>query len=347
VNVRRIREFFSVTVWKVAISMVFLLGVLGLSRMFNYSAKMQNNDDLYQKYFNDNYKIFAINIPDDINFASEPVPIQDFEVRERIDREFLVNTYWQSSTLLLAKRSNRWFPVITPILKKNGIPEDFKYLAVIESGFTHGVSSKGAAGFWQFIPSTAIANGLVVEEEIDERYHVEKSTEAACKYFNQLYAKFHNWTLVAAAFNLGENGIERQLIRQNVSSYYDLLLNEETGRYVFRILAIKEILSNPRRYGFIFRKKDLYPPIKTQHIQVDSTIKNLPAFAETLGFNYKILKYFNPWLRSDELNNREKRVYILTIPHESIKDYDALLRMADAEMGPSSIPTITLDSLQN
>jgi len=342
---KKIKSFFSVTSWKVAISLFFLLGVLGLSRLFNYSAKLQSNDDLYQKYFNDNYKIFAVNIPEDLNFAGEPVPIQDFEVRERIDREFLVNTYWQSSTLLLAKRSNRWFPVISPILKRNGIPEDFKYLAVIESGFTLGVSSKGAAGFWQFIPSTAKANGLIVEDDIDERYHVEKSTEAACKYFKTLYSKFNNWTLVAAAYNLGENGVERQMIRQNAKSYYDLLLNEETGRYVFRILAIKEILSNPRRYGFVFRKKDLYPPIRTRTVKVDSSITSLPAFAESFGFKYKILKYFNPWLRSDELKNLDKVVYSITIPHESITDYDALLRMADAEMGPTSIPTTNTDSL--
>jgi membrane-bound lytic murein transglycosylase D len=342
---KKIKSFFSVTTWKVAISLFFLLGVLGLSRLFNYSAKLRTNDDLYQKYFNDSYKIFAVSVPEDLNFAGEPVPLQDFEVRERIDREFLVNTYWQSSTLLLAKRSNRWFPVISPILKKNGIPEDFKFLALVESGFALGVSSKGAAGFWQFIPSTAEANGLIVNDNIDERYHVIKSTEAACRYFKTLYSKFNNWTLVAASYNLGENGLERQLIRQNVSSYYDLLLNEETGRYVFRILAIKEILNNPRRYGFIFRKKDLYPPIRTKTIQIDTSITNLPAFAESFGFKYKILKYFNPWLRSDGLINTDKKVFNITIPHESITNYDALLRLADDEMGPASIPSTHIDSL--
>ena len=150
--------------------------MLGIVRIFNFSAKLQTNDDLYQKYFTDSYKVFAVNIPADLNFAGEQVPLQDFEVRERIDREFLVNTYWQSQTLLLAKRSNRWFPVITPILKRNGIPEDFKYLAVVESGFMHGVSGKGAAGFWQFIPTTAQAYGLTINDDIDERYHEEKST---------------------------------------------------------------------------------------------------------------------------------------------------------------------------
>lgn len=316
-----------------------------MSRLFNYSAKIKTNDDLYQKYFNDNYKIFAVNVPDDLNFAGERVPLQDFEVRERIDREFLVNTYWQSSTLLLAKRSNRWFPVITPILKRNNIPEDFKYLAVVESGFLHGVSPKGAAGYWQFIPSTAKAYGLRVDDDIDERYHVEKSTEAACKYLNDSYKQLGSWTLVAAAFNMGISGVQKQLIRQQVSSYYDLLLNEETARYVFRILAMKEILSNPRRYGFVFRKKDLYPSIQTTKVKIDTTIKSLPSFAESHGLNYKLLKYFNPWIRTDELKVGANESFTLSLPHESVKDYELLLRMADAEMGEPAIPSTETDSL--
>lgn len=316
-----------------------------MSRLFNYSAKIKTNDDLYQKYFNDNYKIFAVNVPDDLNFAGELVPLQDFEVRERIDREFLVNTYWQSSTLLLAKRSNRWFPVITPILKRNNIPEDFKYLAVVESGFLHGVSPKGAAGYWQFIPSTAKAYGLRVDDDIDERYHVEKSTEAACKYLNDSYKQLGSWTLVAAAFNMGISGVQKQLIRQQVTSYYDLLLNEETARYVFRILAMKEILSNPRRYGFVFRKKDLYPSIQTTKVKIDTTIKSLPSFAESQGLNYKLLKYFNPWIRTDELKVGANESFTLSLPHESVKDYELLLRMADAEMGEPAIPSTETDSL--
>lgn len=335
------------TLWKVVVSLVFLFGLLGLNRLFNYSAKIESNDDLYQKYFNDNYKIFAINIPDNLNFASEQVPIQDFEVRERIDREFLVNTYWQSSTLLLAKRSNRWFPIISPILKKNGIPEDFKYLAVVESGFLHGVSPKGAAGYWQFIPSTAKEYNLRVDDEIDERYHVEKSTEAACQFFNESYKQLNNWTLVAASFNMGVNGVKRQLIRQEVKSYYDLLLNEETARYVFRILAMKEILEDPRRYGFVFRKKDLYPPIPVEKIKVDTSINSLPIFAESLGLNYKLLKYFNPWIRTDNLKVKSSESFVLTIPSKEVKDYDLLMRMANAEMVETAIPTTDSDSLKN
>lgn len=332
--------------WKILISLVFLFSLLGINRLFNYSARIETNDDLYQKYFNDNYKIFAVNIPADLNFAGEPVPLQDFEVRERIDREFLVNTYWQSSTLLLAKRANRWFPIITPILKRNGIPEDFKYLAVVESGFLHGVSSRGAAGYWQFIPGTAEAYGLRVDDAIDERYHVEKSTEAACKFFKEAYKNLQNWTLVAAAYNMGLTGVQRQLTRQQVKSYYDLLLNDETARYVFRVLAMKEILGNPRQYGFVFRKKDLYPQIPVKKVEVDTSIKNLPAYAEQLGLNYKLLKYFNPWIRTDELILKSGEKFILSIPDESVKDYNLLMRMADAEMPSSGIPYTESDSLR-
>lgn len=337
----RFKQIFSripQTWWKVAVSLSFLLGTLGIVRLFNFSARVQTNDDLYQKYFTDSYKVFSVNIPNDLNFAGEPVPLQDFEVRERIDREFLVNTYWQSQTLLLAKRANRWFPVITPILKRNGIPDDFKYLAVVESGFMHGVSSKGAAGYWQFIPSTAQAYGLTINEEIDERYHVEKSTEAACKLFNEAHDALGNWTLAAASFNIGLNGIQRQLIRQKANNYYDLLLNEETARYVFRVLAIKEILSNPRRYGFIYRKKDLYPPIPSQTIQIDSSITDLALFAEQQGINYKLLKYFNPWLRSETLSNPDHIKYKIKMPHPSVKNYDALMKMAEVELATPAVP---------
>lgn len=344
-NLKKIIQKVPGTVWKVMISMTFLFGTLGIVRLFNYSANSETNDDLYQKYFTNSYKVFSVNIPSDLNFAGEPVPLQDFEVRERIDREFLVNTYWQSQTLLLAKRANRWFPVITPILKRNGIPDDFKYLAVVESGFTHNVSGRGAAGFWQFIPSTAQAFGLVVNDEIDERYHVEKSTEAACQLLKEAHKTLGNWTLAAASFNIGINGLQRQLERQKASSYYDLVLNEETSRYVFRVLAMKEILGNPRRYGFIYRKKDLYPPLPSQNITVDTSITNLASFAEQVGINYKLLKYFNPWLRSDVLNNPDGKKYSIKIPHSSVKNYDALMKMAELEMSNPAIPVS--DSLGN
>jgi membrane-bound lytic murein transglycosylase D len=342
VNFKSLVNKLSSRSWKAFISMSFLLVFIGIIRLFTFSAKQEINDELYKKYFADNYKIFAVNIPADLNFAGEQVPLQDFEVRERIDREFLINTYWQSQTLLLIKRANRWLPLISSILKQHSIPEDFKYLAIVESGFAHGVSSKGAAGFWQFIPSTAQAYGLTINEEIDERYHVEKSTEAACKLFKDCYKSLGNWTLVAASFNIGLNGLQRQMNKQKATSYYDLLLNEETARYIFRVLAIKEIIKNPRQYGFIIRKKDLYPPILSQTIQVDSSITDMALFAEKAGINYKLLKYFNPWLRSDVLNNTEGKSYRVKIPHPSVKNYDELMRLAESE---TASPIMVSDSL--
>lgn len=316
--------------FKAIASLLLLLVVLGILRLFTFSGKVGSEDDLYQKYFKDHYRIYAVNIPHDLNFCGEAAPVEDFEVRERLDREFLVNTYWQSQTLLLIKRSNRWLPTISRILKKNGIPDDFKYLAVVESGFQLNVSPKGAAGFWQFIPSTAEAYGLVINDEIDERYHFEKATEAACKFFKESYKTFGNWTLVAASFNLGVTGMQKQLERQKVNSYYDLLLNEETGRYVFRVLAMKEILSNPDRYGFVLRKKDLYPSLPGKIMVVDTGITSLPAFAQSLGTNYKMLKYYNPWLKTDKLSNPEKRKYSLLIPSENAQNYKALVKEAEA-----------------
>ncbi len=319
------------TLWKVIFSLSFLLISLGIIRLFSFSSEFNTNDSLYNKYFNDNYKIFAVNIPDNLNFAGESVPIQDFEVRERIDREFLVNTYWQSQSLLLIKRANRWMPLIEPILKRNGIPSDFKFLAVAESGFLHGVSSKGAAGFWQFIPGTAEAYGLTINEEIDERYHIEKSTEAACKFFKESYSNFKNWTLVAASYNLGITGISKQLQKQKVNNYYDLLLNEETSRYIFRVLALKQILQFPKDYGFNLRKKDLYAPLPFKTIEVDSTINDLSLFSASNGINYKLLKYFNPWLRTDKLTNSDRKKFLIKIPHPSVKNYDDLLKTIEKE----------------
>ncbi len=316
--------------FKALISLSLLLVALGLIRLFTFSGKVGSDDDLYQKYFKDHYRIYAVNIPHDLNFSGEPAPVEDFEVRERLDREFLINTYWQSQTLLLIKRANRWLPSISRILKKHGIPDDFKYLAVVESGFQLNVSPKGAAGFWQFIPSTAQAYGLTITEEIDERYHFEKSTEAACKFFKESYKTFGNWTLVAASFNLGITGIQKQLERQKVNSYYDLLLNEETGRYLFRVLAMKEILSNPAQYGFILRKKDLYPALPGKVMVIDSTINSLPDFAQKLGTNYKLLRFYNPWLKGDKLSNPENKRFSILVPSENAKNYKALVKEAEA-----------------
>ncbi|MFT6796140.1 MAG: membrane-bound lytic murein transglycosylase D, partial [Maribacter sp.] len=211
------------------------------------------NDSIEKNVANE-YRISSIDIPEDLNFAGEAVPQQDPEIMERVDREFLVNTYWQSNALLLMKRANKYFPVIEPILAKNGIPDDFKYLAVAESGLTNVVSPAGATGFWQIMQETGREYGLEVNSNVDERYHLEKSTEVACKYLNRWKEKYGSWTLTAAAYNAGPGGINKYMRIQQVDDYYDLLLGQETGRYVFRIMAIKAILSNPEKYGFHLEK---------------------------------------------------------------------------------------------
>jgi hypothetical protein len=304
------------------ISFIFVLVAVIALKFFSDTYLDRIADRKYEDYFNSNYKVFSIRIPKDINFAGEPTPIKDFSVRESMERELVVNTYWQSQTLLLYKRANRWFPVIEPILKRYKIPEDFKYIALIESQLTNVVSPRGATGFWQIVESTGKEYGLEITDEVDERYNIEKSTEAACKYFKEAYKQFNNWTLTAASYNIGKTGLQLQLNRQRETSYYNLLLNEETARYVYRILAIKEIISRPKIYGFILRKKDLYPPIPTKKIVVDTTIHNLVNFSLDQGVSYKYLKLFNPWLRTGSLNNDQRKKYIIELPKSGDEIYD-------------------------
>lgn len=258
--------------------------------------------------------VYTAEMPQQLNFAGEAVPLDIFYVKEGLDRELTVNTYFHSSTILLLKRANRWFPVIEPILAENNIPEDFKYLAMIESGLDNASSPAGAEGFWQFLKHTAREYGLEVNSGIDERYNVEKSTKAACDYLNESYEKYGNWTLVAAAYNAGNRRISEELDKQEVNSYYDLFLNEETSRYVYRILAIKTIMNQPDQYGFHLQDSDLYPPIPTTTVTVNHTVRDLVQFAADHQINYKTLKYFNPWLLKDYLPDRSRRIYLLKIP---------------------------------
>ncbi len=262
----------------------------------------------------DNYEIKAVKIPNNISFAQERVPIEKQDVLERMDRELLVNTYWQSNALLYIKRAHKYFPIIEPILKKNGIPDDFKYLALIESGLTNATSPSGAKGFWQIMKTTAREHGLEVNANVDERFNLEKATQVACDYLNDAHKKFGNWTLVAASYNAGRSGILKQLDRQQVNDYYDLLLGEETSRYVFRIIAAKEILSHPKKYGFIFDNSDLYIHKPTYTVKVDSVITNVASFAKHYGMNYKEFKILNPWLRENKLNNSTKKMYEIKLP---------------------------------
>jgi hypothetical protein len=252
-------------------------------------------------------------LPDKISLAGEIVPLNDFEVRERLEREILVNTFWQSQTILLLKKSKRWFPEIERILKQEGVPDDFKYLALAESGLSNVVSPSNAAGFWQFLPSTAKQYGLIVNAEVDERYHLEKATIAACKYLKEAYAKFGSWSLVAASYNMGIDGLQKQMATQKQKNYFNLLLNDETARYIFRILALKEIGGNPAKYGFKLENTDFYKPLKSKTLLVDSSITDIAQFAINQKINYKQIKLLNPWLRQNTLPNKTKEKYEIKI----------------------------------
>lgn len=282
--------------------------------VFTQSTRDTEEDKQYVQAFNQEYGVYAVPIPADVNFAGEKPTLEDPEVYERLDREIHVNTYWQSNSLLMFKRANRYFPVIESILKENGVPDDFKYLALIESGFQNIISPAGAVGFWQIMKGTGQDYGLEINAEVDERYHLEKSTEAACKYLLDAKKKFGSWTLAAASYNMGMNGLEKQMERQKATNYYDLLLNAETARYVFRLLALKSIMENPKTYGFHFREKDLYEPLETRVLVIDSTVSHFADFAKNQGISYKTLKYYNPWLRQNYLNNQRKKSYEILIP---------------------------------
>ena len=262
----------------------------------------------------DTYTIKALKIPDELTFAGEKVPTELYDIKERMDRELLVNTYWQSNGLLLIKRAHKYFPIIEPMLKKYGIPDDFKYLAVAESGLENNSSSAGAAGFWHFLKSSAKEYGLEVNQNVDERYNLEKATKVAADYLKKSKKRFGTWTLAAAAYNAGNARIARNLKKQQVTDYFDLLLNNETSRYVLRIVALKEVLSYPKKYGFEFDKEDLYTYPETRTVKVDTVITNIASFAKGFNINYKELKLHNAWLRENKLNNKSRKSYKITIP---------------------------------
>lgn len=305
---------------KNTIKILGLIAIVLVSSLLIFSAEKKIDKTTSEidsdKNTSETYQIKALKIPAGLNFAGEHVPIEKEDIKERIDRELLVNTYWQSNGLLLFKRTHKYFPIIEPILEKNKIPNDFKYLAVIESGLQNVTSPAGAKGFWQIMKSTGRESGLEINGNIDERYHLEKSTQVACNYINKAKKRFGSWTLAAAAYNGGMSGISRKLNAQMVDNYYDLLLTEETKRYVPRMVAMKEILNNPTKYGFIFDKEDLYNLETTKTVKVDTVITDIARFSKDLGINYKTLKMHNPWLRENKLNNASKRMYEIKIPLE-------------------------------
>jgi membrane-bound lytic murein transglycosylase D len=284
-----------------------ILALVAVSGLLIYGTTYESKNKIEKTVVSSYFPVNA-------DFAGENTPLEISDVSERLDRELIVNINWHSSTILTIKRANRAFPIIESILKKNGVPDDFKYLAVIESGLVNAVSPAGARGVWQFMPETAKERGMEVNDIVDERYNLEKSTQAACSYFLSAKEKFGSWTLAAASYNVGMAGLNRQMERQKAANYYDLLLTEETSRYVFRILALKEILKNPKKFGFSLGKKELYKNLPTKKIEVDSSIADLADFAKAQGINYKILKIHNPWLRDKKLDNTDGKKYTIVLP---------------------------------
>lgn len=256
----------------------------------------------------------ALEVPSKMSFAGEEVPLHIPDVYERFDRELHINSYMHNSTIFIMKRAGRWLPQIEKILKANGIPDDFKYQAAIESALLNDISPRGAVGFWQIMEPAGKELGLEIRDEVDERYDPLKATEAACKYLRKAYNKFGSWTLAAASYDRGMAGLDRALQNQKVKSYYDLFLNDETARYVFRLLAMKEIMEHPQKYGFDIGEKYRYKEEPVRFIEVDQTVKDLIDFSIAQGTSYKILKRYNPWLRDEKLTVKKNRVYKIALP---------------------------------
>ena len=253
-------------------------------------------------------------LPAQVNFCGQPIDLSRYDRREGLDRELCSFTYLHATTMLLFKRANRFFPIIEPILKRNGVPDDFKYLAVIESHLDPKASSVvRATGMWQFMEATGRQYGLAITATVDERSHVEKSTVAACKYLKEAYAKYGSWMNVAASYNAGMGRISGEQSRQDVDDAMDMWLVEETLRYPYRILAVKLIFESPYQYGFVINPQMLYKPIRTRDVPVKSDIADLSAFARSQGVTYADLKRFNPWLRDRKLITGGK-TFVIQIP---------------------------------
>ncbi len=301
--------------------LILLFGIVGKYLIFAKTTNETKDDKEYKEKFVKDYKIYAVPLPKEISFAGEKVPIEYYDVFESLDKEFLVTTYWQSRALLFIKRAHKFFPIIEKILRDNEVPEDFKYLALAESGLTNVTSPAGANGYWQFLEPTAKKYGLRINQYVDERLNIEKSTEAACKYLKDAYNMFGSWTMAAASYNVGMGNLKKITENQGQTSYYDLQLNKETARYVYRILAIKYILENPQKFGFHFRKKDLYSFPKYKVVHIDSSISDLSDFANKMGTNLKLLKDLNPWLISNKLMVADSLGYDIKIPLSRVRDF--------------------------
>lgn len=258
-------------------------------------------------------------LPEEISFAGEAVPLKYFDVRESLQREMTVITYWHSSLLLILQNDNRYGKEIKNILKQEGIPEDFYYLCIAESGLQPVSSPAGACGYWQFLSSTAKEYGLIVDSEVDERYNIEKSTRAAAAYFRKAYAELGSWTLAAASYNIGLSNVKYRKTIQHQNNYYDMQFPEETGRYLFRALAFKTIMSDPQKYGYKVEKEQLYPELHYSEVKVNTPVENWSAFAARYNTNFKLLKMYNQWIRANYLTNKYRKTFVVRIPKEGTR----------------------------
>ena len=290
-----------------------LIGALGIALAYVGLRSAQSNETPHPIEVRPS-TVKPFELPEQLNFSGESLPLNMMEVKEKLDREILVNTYWQSNNLLMLTRISKYFPIIEPILSRNSIPNDFKYLAVIESGLQNVVSPAGAAGYWQIMKSTGRENGLEINNEIDERYHIEKSTQVACDYLNEAYERFGNWTLAAASYNMGMAGTSRRLAEQGVESYYDLLLNAETSRYVYRIAAVKHIHENLEEFGYVYHQDQGYSFPEMDTISVNTKVTDWISWAKAQGITYNTLRVYNPWIQSQQLSNSTNKAYHIWVP---------------------------------
>ncbi|HPW66545.1 MAG TPA: transglycosylase SLT domain-containing protein [Salinivirgaceae bacterium] len=302
-------------------SIILFVCTISIVKYLSNIATNQKEDIIYQEDFGASsvIKIESLPIPLSLTFAGDVVPIEYIDVKEKLDRELAINCFGHSNTYLLIKRANRYLPYISKILSENDLPDDLKFIPVIESGLTNAVSPSKAVGFWQFLEGTAKEFGLEVNKEIDERYNWKKSTQAACDYFKWLNKKYNSWPLSAAAYNCGRTALNRFIDIQKVDNYYSLLLSEETERYLFRVLALKLILSEPERYGYFIEYNEMYQYIDTYEVKIDKTIPDLALWAKKKGLTYRELKYFNPWLRANTLTVTKNKKYTIELPHDNYR----------------------------
>ena len=313
---------------KLSIIAIILASVAIAGEAFIFATRKDKNEEeaIHTRAIRADYRVYAPSIPDTLYFCGERVPLSLYYVRESLDRELVSNMYYQSNTLFNIKRATRVFPTIERILKEERVPEDMKYLCVIESGLQNATSPAGAQGYWQFMKTTGQKYGLEVSDEIDKRNDLEASTRAACRYLKSLKQRFGGWTEAAAAYNCGENGLGKRLESQRQQSYYELLLNQETQRYVYRILALKLIMQHPQDYGFYVRRCDTYPEIPTTEVELGGQNVDLVEFAVSNGTTYKLLRSLNPWLTSSSLKNKTGKTYKVRIPTKKGTEYNTITK---------------------